>query len=553
MARSAFFQTRSEIEASHAATAYRMLTGGTAAVVTSIGPGALHALAASLVPASNGAGVWYICGDETTYDEGVNLQQVPGPDQHGFLRLFSAMAPTYTLHTPQSAPSALRRGLHTVAHPYQAGPFFLLCPLNTQVEEVPDFDLRRLPVGPVPGLGPASPEDDLYGRACDAISDAHRPVIKLGRGSLSAGTPVLALAELIGAVVLSTPGAAGAVAYEAPAYLGVGGTKGSLSGNYAMEHADLLIAVGTRPVCQADCSRIGYPRVQKVININTDLATALHYNRSVAMVGDAVATVRRLVEELERRNVGAGPSRDWVEACQAKKAEWQAFKAERRATPRIYDPRWGRAILTLPAAVAIVDEQCRRHGAVSVFDAGDVQAVGFQSVEPDRPGQVLTDTGASYMGFGVSSILATAASDDCPYVVAPSGDGSFTMSPQILIDAVEHGARGCVVLLDNRRMGAISALQIDQYGADFGTSDEVEVDYVAWAEAVKGVSARYGGDGPDELVSALQASFATPGLSLVHVPVYFGPDPLGGLGNYGAWNVGEWTAQVQRQIEKTLI
>ena len=179
--------------------------------------------------------------------------------------------------------------------------------------------------------------------------------------------------------------------------------------------------------------------------------------------------------------------------------------------------------------------------------------MGFQSVEPDRPGQVLTETGASYMGFAVSSILATAASGDCPYLVALSGDGSFTMSPQILIDAVEHGARGCVVLLDNRRMGAISALQIDQYGADFGTSDEVEVDYVAWARAVNGVSARYGGDGPDELVSALQESFATPGLSLVHVPVYFGPEPLGGLGNYGPWNVGEWTAQVQRQIEKTLI
>jgi 3D-(3,5/4)-trihydroxycyclohexane-1,2-dione acylhydrolase (decyclizing) len=102
-------------------------------------------------------------------------------------------------------------------------------------------------------------------------------------------------------------------------------------------------------------------------------------------------------------------------------------------------------------------------------------------------------------------------------------------------------------------MGAISALQIDQYGADFGTSDTVEVDYVAWARAVKGVSARYGGDGPEELVSALQESFATPGLSVVHVPVYFGPDPLGGLGSYGAWNVGEWTAQVQREIEKTLI
>ena len=64
---------RSEIEASHAATALRWVTGQKAAVVTSIGPGALHALAASIAPASDGTGVWYLCGDETTEDEGPNM------------------------------------------------------------------------------------------------------------------------------------------------------------------------------------------------------------------------------------------------------------------------------------------------------------------------------------------------------------------------------------------------------------------------------------------------------------------------------------------------
>jgi 3D-(3,5/4)-trihydroxycyclohexane-1,2-dione acylhydrolase (decyclizing) len=51
------FGVRSEIEASHAATALNWMCGEKAAVVTSIGPGALHALAASLVPASDGLGV----------------------------------------------------------------------------------------------------------------------------------------------------------------------------------------------------------------------------------------------------------------------------------------------------------------------------------------------------------------------------------------------------------------------------------------------------------------------------------------------------------------
>ena len=71
------FQVHSEIEASHAAAALRWQYGITPAVVTSIGPGALQALAASLVPLSNGLGVYYLFGDETTHSEGPNMQQIP--------------------------------------------------------------------------------------------------------------------------------------------------------------------------------------------------------------------------------------------------------------------------------------------------------------------------------------------------------------------------------------------------------------------------------------------------------------------------------------------
>jgi len=102
------------------------VTGEKAAVVTSIGPGALQALAASIAPTSDGLGVWYLFGDETTEDEGPNMQQIPSHEQHGFLRMISAMGRTYTLHTPLALPTALRRGLNTVDHPHRAGPFYLL-------------------------------------------------------------------------------------------------------------------------------------------------------------------------------------------------------------------------------------------------------------------------------------------------------------------------------------------------------------------------------------------------------------------------------------------
>ena len=80
-----------------------------------------------------------------------------------------------------------------------------------------------------------------------------------------------------------------------------------------------------------------------------------------------------------------------------------------------------------------------------------------------------------------------------------SGDGSFMMNPQVLIDAVQHRQR-CILLLDNRRMSAISALQVAQYGVDFATNDAVEVDYVALAGAV-GEFSLHGGNDKNSLLA----------------------------------------------------
>lgn len=123
---------RNEVEMAHAATALRWQYGELSAVVTSIGPGAMQAFAGSLAAASNGVGVYHIYGDETTYGEGYNMQQVPKEEQGAFGRMTAILGGSYVLHTPEAIRDALRRGALAVNHPYRAGPFFLLLPLNTQ-------------------------------------------------------------------------------------------------------------------------------------------------------------------------------------------------------------------------------------------------------------------------------------------------------------------------------------------------------------------------------------------------------------------------------------
>lgn len=533
------YGVRSEIEASHAATALRWVTGEKAAVLTSIGPGALQALAASLVPASDGIGVWYLFGDETTEDEGFNMQQIPRHEQGLFLQLAATMGRAYSLHTPLALPTALQRGAATVDHPYRPGPFYLLLPMNTQATWLPDFNLAELPA--VHALTLNAAEGD-YTEAARWIAEAERIVVKVGGGGRHAGPELRLLLERSGGSLVHTPIASGCIPYAHPQNMGVGGSKGSLPGNYAMEHADLLIAVGTRAVCQSDSSRTGYPQVQRVININADIDDAIHYNATLALLGDVRRTLARLNALLPPAGAQKAP---WLAVCAEQKAQWQAFKQERMYHPVLPDDYWGVPVLTQPAAIKIATDWAKSRDASCFFDAGDVQANGFQIVEDERPNQTFTDTGASYMGFAVSALLATAVASQPFYGVALTGDGSFTMNPQILIDGVEHGAHGCILLLDNGRMGAITGLQQDQYGIGFATWNTLHVDYLAWARAIPGLLALDGGRSPETLQAALEQAGRHPGLTLIHVPVYYGPHPLGGMGVYGRWNVGNWCENVQ--------
>jgi 3D-(3,5/4)-trihydroxycyclohexane-1,2-dione acylhydrolase (decyclizing) len=533
---------RNEVEMAHAATALRWQYGELSAVVTSIGPGAMQAFAGSLAAASNGVGVYHIYGDETTFGEGYNMQQVPKEEQGLFGRMTAVMSQSYVLHTPEALRDALRRGALCVHHPYRAGPFYLLLPLNTQPAKM-TINLAALPTRPaLPKLAPA--DETAIEQAAGMIAKAAKVAVKAGGGTRGHDAAIRRLAEAAGAAVVLSPGSTGVLPDAHAQNMHVGGSKGSISGNYAMAEAELLIVIGSRAVCQADCSGIGYKNAQAVININGELGDALHYNKTLALIGDISSVADRLAAKLEKSS-SSNDKKSWLKACAEKKAEWAAYKQKRFECSPLHDNVWQKPVLPQPAAIKIVTDFAKDVSATKFFDAGDVQANGFQIVEDEHTGETFTESGASYMGFAPSALLASALADKARYVIAFCGDGSFMMNPQILIDAVQHRVRGMIVIFDNRRMAAISGLQVAQYESEFRTNDQVAVDYQRLAAAVSGVMAVSGGDNANSLRAALETAYRHDGLSVVHVPVYYGPHELGGLGAWGEWNVGNWCEDVQ--------
>lgn len=538
------FNFRNEVEMAHAGTALSWVYQEVCAVVTSIGPGALQAMSGSLAAASNGVGIYHIYGDETTYGEGYNMQQIPKQDQNLYGQLTAIMGKSYVLHTPEAIRHALRLGSQTVFNPVKAGPFYLLMPINTQPEVINAFNLQAMPQRPGASKQAAG-EQQFIIDAVKAICESKKVVIKAGGGSRPFFNELRSFTKLAGAAVVVSPGSTGVLANDDPLNMHVGGSKGSISGNYAMQNADLLIVIGSRAVCQSDCSGVGYPQVKKVININGDFADVGHYNNTIGLYGDIGIILGQLIAAFPKSDSYLSDKKAWLADCLRKKNEWQNFLSHTQGVKTITDTVWGRAALTQPAAIKAVCDFAKQHHAIKFFDAGDVQANGFQTVEDDVPGETYTESGASYMGFATCAVISNGLADKPKYGIAFTGDGSFMMNPQALISAVQHHAKGMIVIFDNRRMAAISSLQHAQYGKDFRTNDSVAVDYVKMAASVSGVKAFAVDDSLDSLQTALKSAYAYDGLSVLHVPVYAGTDERGGLGAYGSWNVGNWCESVQ--------
>ncbi len=538
------FNFRNEVEMAHAGTALSWVYEEGCAVVTSIGPGALQAMSGSLAASSNGVGIYHIYGDETTYGEGYNMQQIPKQEQNLYGQLTALMGKSYVLHTPEAIRNALRIGSQTVFNPIKSGPFYLLLPINTQPQIINRFNLNAMPLRPQASKQSIASQE-LLQSSVEKICSAPRVVIKAGGGSRKFYRELRKFAQQAGAAVVLSPGSTGVLADNDPLNMHVGGSKGSISGNFAMQNADLLIVIGSRAVCQSDCSGVGYPNVKEVININGDLGDLTHYNQTIGLHGDIGAILRQLNNAFPNSAEYLLPKQAWLHECLHKKVEWKSFLAKIQSIEGVYDEVWGENVLTQPAAIKVVCDFAKKHEAIKFFDAGDVQANGFQTVEDDLPGETYTETGASYMGFSTCAIISNGMADNPKYGMAFTGDGSFMMNPQALISAVEHGAKGMIIIFDNRRMAAISSLQQAQYGVDFRTNDSVAVDYAKLASAVSGVHAFTVDGGAVALHKTLDQAYLSDGLSVLHVRVYAGTDDRAGLGAYGSWNVGNWCDSVQ--------
>lgn len=484
-----FIGIRHEGAAAFAASAYGKLTGRPAACFGIAGPGSTNLLTGLYDAKLDRAPVLAVSGQVPSKVLGRGAFQ--DLDLTG---AFAHAAATSTTILPDSDHAelttlALKRAVveREVTH--------LVLPDEVQVQPAPDAPAGR-PAGRIADRAIAPPAAALA-EAQHLLARARRPVIVVGHGARFAMDTVLALADELGAPVLTTFKAKGQVSDHHPLGAGVLGRSGTPVASWLMNESDLLVVFGA-----SFSNHTGIADYKPTIQVDDDpLALGRFHPVTVGVQGDVGVTALALAE-------GVTHTADRIDQRADVAERWAIWRAEKER--RLADDR-GSGISS--AAVFAAMTRQVPDDAVIAVDVGN-NTYSFGRYFECTAQSVLMSGYLGSIGFGFPAAMgAWAAAPDRP-IVAVTGDGGFGQYLAELTTAVKYGMDITHVLINNSMLGKITKEQRAVHFDVWQTSLH-NPDFAAYAELC-GAHGRRVTD-PADLDDALATALAHPGPALVEV------------------------------------
>ncbi len=433
-----FIGIRHEGAAAFAASAYGKLTGRPAACLTIAGPGATNLLTGLWDAHLDGAPVLALTGQVDAQVLGAGaFQEVDLLNAFGDVASWSQVVLNASRHAELAA-LAVRHAIleHGVSH--------LVFP--DQVQTLPAGDAAiAVPQGRVPDLRIAPPAAALE-QALEVLRGARRPAIIAGTGAHESRADVIALAEQLGAPVMTTFRAKGLIPDDHPLACGVLGRSGTPVASWVMNEADALLVLGA-----SFANHTGIYAGHPVVHVDRDpLQLGRTTGVAVPVLGDVGVTSQALAAALPAAAAEDKP--DQATDVAERRALWHAEKASRARDDR------GNGI----ASAAVFDTLSRLAPADAVIavDVGN-NAYSFGRYHESREGQAVLMSGLlGSIGFAYpAAIGAWAATRGERPVIAVTGDGGFAQYMAEVLTAVKHGMNITHVLLNNGQLGKISKEQ----------------------------------------------------------------------------------------------
>ncbi len=471
---------RHEQTTAYMALGYACATGRPAAYAVVPGPGVLNTTAALATAWGLNAPVLCITGQVPSAMIGRGRGQLHElPDQLDTLR--SLLKWAERIEHPTQAPYQVARAFQEMLSG-RRGPVAIEMPLDQMSASAEVAPHDPLPLAPNP-----TPDIEQIAAVAKLVANAKAPMIWVGGGALHAPAEILALAERIGAPVVSFRSGRGIVDDRHPLGLTIP------AGYRLWPETDLLLAFGTRlDVPMARWGKV--PDGLKIARIDIDAAEMRRLKVDIGIVADTADAARMLTRAVTPRS-------DSARADAVARAKADTIAAISKVQPQM---SYLAAIRDVLPEDGIFCDEMTQVGYVSWF--------GFPF---HTPRTLITSGFSGTLGAGFPMALGVKVAQPDRAVVAVTGDGGFLFGGAELATAVQHGINLVTVLFNNSAYGNVLRDQHRLFeGRDSGSALR-NPDFQIYARSFGVPSWRV--TDPDGLRSALREALATNSPALIEV------------------------------------
>ena len=339
-------------------------------------------------------------------------------------------------------------------------------------------------------------------KALSLILNAERPMVYTGGGVIlaNAAPQLNRFVDLLGFPVTNTLMGLGAYRATDPKFVGMPGMHGTFEANMAMQHCDVLIAIGAR----FDDRVIGNPKhfaqnPRKIIHVDIDPSSiSKRVKVDVPIVGDVRETLDDLIAMIEASiEGGKGANQTALKSWWKQIEEWRAKDCLK------YD----RSAKTIkPQFVVEKLWEVTKGDAFVTSDVGQHQMFAAQFYKFDKPRRWINSGGLGTMGVGLPYGMGVLLAHPGSQVACVTGEGSIQMCIQELSTCKQYDLPVKIVNLNNRYLGMVRQWQQIEYSSRYSESYmDALPDFVALAEAYGHVGIRV--EKPEDVEPALREAF----------------------------------------------
>ena len=428
-----------------AAEGYARMTHKIAAVCVTSGPGGTNAITGVIGGWLDSIPMLVISGQvkrETTIwaCSDLNLRQL-GDQEFNIIDSVKNMTKYAQMVTnPIEIAYHLEKALYLATHG-RKGPVWLDIPLDVQgakinTDDLIHFDSSKEDPWPAPLT-----KDSAIELVLKKLHEAKAPLILAGTGIniANADSELLQFLEKYQVPVVTAWNANDTVAYDNPYFVGMPGTVGIRSGNFAVQNCDLLISLG----CRLNIRMIGYSHFdfaknayKVIVDIDPRELMKPTIHADLPIYADVKEFLNKMLSadyQVEEKH------KKWLSWCRDLLIRYPAAKPEYEYRAAQINPYT--FIDKLFCHLKSDDRIICGNGAACV--------VTFQAAKIKQGQRMFTNSGCAAMGYGFPAAVGVAVADNRKRTICIDGDGSVMMNIQELATVAYNRLNIKLLILNN--------------------------------------------------------------------------------------------------------